>query len=173
MSEQAQQSKSDKDDWRTPERITTPLRLLEDGFDMDPCADPDRELARVNISPPQDGLSVPWEGIVFVNPPFSEKTRWMEKAVEEMDRNAVERIYLVTPDATDVKSHWHKFIVPNATFTTFFRGRVKYIDPDTGEAAGSPSFGTALHVLGSEPPSSVLRWMNNEGDLVRRPSVFL
>lgn len=168
MSEQAQQSKSKKDDWKTPERVLRGVQM--DGIDLDPCPGDETDIGEVNYYQRDgfDGLNDPWKGIVYCNPPFSEDTDWLEKAVEESQRDQVVRVYFVTADKTDVGESWHQFVAPHAQFTCFFKYRIKYIDPKTGEQAGNPSFGTALHVFGSTPPVEVLRWMDNEGDLVTR-----
>lgn len=173
MSEEMQQSKSKKDDWLTPESITTPLNRY-DGIDLDPC--PGRHTEIGDANPRQrdgwDGLERGWGGVCFVNPPFSEKIAWAKKAVEESRTRNVDRVYLLSPDCTSHKSFWHEWIEPAAEFTCFFEGRVKYIDPETGEEAGNPSFGSALHVFGSTPPREVLNWMDESGDLVTRGLFF-
>jgi len=173
MSEEMQQSKTDKDDWLTPKWIYEPIDQ-HDGIYLDPCAGEDTYIGEANPRPRSgwDGLEYEWEGVCFVNPPFSEKVAWAEKCVEEAQRSRVERVYLLSPDCASHKSFWHAWIEPHAQFTCFFEGRVKYVDPATGEEAGNPSFGSALHVFGDSPPTQVLRWMDDVGDLVTRGLFF-
>lgn len=164
---QRQQSKTDKDDWQTPARVLAPIQAT-DPIDMDPCAGEETEIGDINISPPQDGLSYDWEGTVFCNPPYSDKKAWLDKAAQEYQRNTADRVYVLIPDSTDVISWWHEIIAENCRWTVFFNGRVKYIDPDTGEKVGSPPHGSALAIFG-DPPDSTLRALSGEGDVVKRP----
>jgi len=166
-----QQSKSegaDKDDWCTPPRVYEPL-WETCGIDMDPCAGDYQTLARINIDEDQDGLTTPWEGVVYCNPPYSEKSRWIERAIDQYQNNrTVEMVFLLLPDSTDVKSWWHGQLAEHSRWTLFYEGRVKFIDPVREEQMGSPPHGSALCILG-EPSPATLRRLSEEGDLVERP----
>lgn len=162
-------AKKRKDTWRTPPGVYEPIDRFH-GIDLDPCAghgaeqlelpdgaspDPElepTEIGGINIRPPDDGLSKSWNGVVFVNPPFSEKGLWLEKAVKESQKPWVETVYVLTPDSTDVKKWWHKHIAAEASATWFPFGRVNYIDPQTAEQSGGVSFGSAISVFGTAPP---------------------
>jgi hypothetical protein len=51
-------------------------------FDLDPCCPPDMpwHTAKVMLTEAQDGLSAPWEGRVWLNPPFGkEAVKWLRK----------------------------------------------------------------------------------------------
>jgi hypothetical protein len=177
---------SKKDVWRTPPSLYAPIATRIGGFDLDPCAgpgvediqlpddqepDPDLEptaIAARNITLPTDGLAVDWVGDVFLNPPFSEKIDWLDKAVTEWRDGDADRVFIVTPDATDVASWWHEYIAANASTTYFVESRCNYVDPATGEQASGVSFNTAVSVLGV-PPRDLLHYWRNQGDLVIRP----
>ena len=64
---------------RTPAYITEALGK----FDLDPCAGKDTFIGDENyyIGRGEDGLSLPWTGTVFCNPPFSQKELWIEKMI--------------------------------------------------------------------------------------------
>lgn len=68
------------DDCYTPRWIFDAASLV---FDMDVAApvDPARRTcpAREYLSPLDDGLAQPWHGVVWMNPPFSALTPWVEK----------------------------------------------------------------------------------------------
>ncbi|WP_297887276.1 DNA N-6-adenine-methyltransferase [uncultured Halorubrum sp.] len=172
--EKQQQAKSKKDDWQTPEWLWKTIDR-NDEIDLDPCPGVDTEIGNHNIDPRHhDGLDYPWEGTVFVNPPYSEKADWLEKVVEETKRNTVDTIYVITPDSTDVGSWWHKWIAPHASHTIFFEHRVKFVKPETGEQAGNPPGGTALHIFGKVPHRVIEAFQNGERgvDVVTRASRF-
>lgn len=177
---------SKKDAWRTPPALYEPIAERIGGFDLDPCAGPPpeqlelpgeeephpdlepTEIAEWNVTLPTDGLAIDWYGDVWLNPPFSEKGDWLAKAVEEWRDGDAERVFIVTPDATDVAAWWHEYIAPNAGVTYFVESRTDYIDPATADTASGVSFNTAVSVFGSAPPE-LLRYWRDVGDLVVRP----
>lgn len=158
--------KSKKDIWQTPTEITQPLNETI-GIDLDPCAGPDTQIADTNwsIEYGKDGLKSNWFGNVFINPPFSNKTEFIKKSVEEKDNTDI--TVLLTPDSTDVKSWYHNLICNHYKYTWFSKGRINYIDPKTGKQEKGVSFGTALHFMGGMDPSLEL-WLRENGDLVSR-----
>lgn len=67
-------------DWWTPPEIVQSLG----SFDLDPCAGVGQiPLASRIYVPPQDGLSLPWEGRVFLNQPYGPQVgAWAERLRE-------------------------------------------------------------------------------------------
>ena len=69
----------------------TPRWLIErlGPFDLDPCAATDRpwDCATRNYVEADDGLALPWEGTVWLNPPFDryQVGKWIEKLAEHGD----------------------------------------------------------------------------------------
>jgi len=159
-------SLSDKDNWQTPPDLVAGLDQAVGGFDLDPCAHPQTDIGSENycIERGEDGLVEDWHGRVFVNPPFSYKSDWLEKATNEVASGRVETAVVLTPDSTDTKSWWHEYIAPEAEYICFCEGRVSYYD--SGERAGSPTFGTAISVFGRAPPSLVEE-LSDWGHVVR------
>lgn len=68
------------DDCYTPRWIFDATGLT---FDMDVAApvDPSRRTcpARRYLTPVEDGLAAPWDGLVWMNPPYSRCTPWVER----------------------------------------------------------------------------------------------
>lgn len=152
-----------KDVWQTPPSV---LDTITEKIDLDPCAAPGTSIGSTNLTEDDDGLSQDWSGTVFVNPPFSAKSAFLEKCIEQHESGNTDTIYVVTPDSTDTISWWHEYIASHANYILFFEGRKSYIDPDTGSPAGSPTFGTALSVFG-EPPQATLSALAQAGHLVQ------
>lgn len=160
-------SQSEKDTWQTPDWL---IELIEEfvTIDLDPCAGPNTNIGETNYWwPAYDGFEEEWFGTVFVNPPFSDKVDWIVRAIQQYKEGRVERVIILTPDSTDVQSWWHDLLAEHCDHVWFADGRVKFIDPETDEVAGSPTFGTALNFLG-DFPDEMYESFAEEGDMVRR-----
>lgn len=68
---------------QTPEWVYSQLGSI----DLDPCAGPDTEIARVNLAVQRGecGLAADWSGFVYCNPPFSQKEVWAQKMIDHGD----------------------------------------------------------------------------------------
>ena len=78
----AERPKGNRDAWCTPEWLTRLLPFV----DLDPCSNP-RSTVRAHktysLEAGQDGLVLPWFGLVFVNGPYSKLLPWAEKLAAE------------------------------------------------------------------------------------------
>ncbi len=65
---------------QTPEWVWKALGPI----DLDPCAGIETNIGATNwrVESGEDGLSRPWFGFVFCNPPFSQKQLWAERMIE-------------------------------------------------------------------------------------------
>ena len=85
------------DDYYTPPWVFERMGL---DFDLDVCAPPGGIPwipARRFFTMADDGLSQPWEGRVWMNPPYSNTTPWAARFIDHCDG-----IALVAPS----RSHW-------------------------------------------------------------------
>lgn len=114
-------------EWYTPPHIFEALGL---SFGMDPCAPPGGLPwipAERAYSIEDDGLSLPWLGTVWLNPPYGEETaRWMRRLVAHGDGVAL--VFART------ETRWFHETVPSADAVCFIAGRLTFVD-----AAGAPS----------------------------------
>lgn len=149
MTDRRKEGRPDKDEWRTPTSLVVALRrALKLDFTLDPCADPDHGLRLAGLtdfySKESDGLTQSWGSrVAFVNPPFSQKERWIEKAIFEAKRGAT--VGLVLEAMTD-SALFQKVIVPNAS-VYLLSPRVRFIDPQCGDLADSPMRGHVFAVF--------------------------
>ncbi len=102
---------SQSDNWRTPEKFYKELNK-EFGFDFDPCP----------ANPKFDGLKIDWGSCNFVNPPYSEISKWVEKAYNENKKGKT--VVMLIPSRTDTK-WWHEYIM-KANEIRFIKGRLKF-----------------------------------------------
>ena len=114
--------------WQTPLEILAALGP----FDLDPCAN-DQAPTRCAVegfTAADDGLSQPWEGRVFCNPPYGRHSRkWLERCAQHGMATA-----LVTPKS--IGAAWFQAVLRGST-VLFLRGRLPFIEPTTGRPAAA------------------------------------
>lgn len=109
------------DDFLTPPEIVEAMGT----FDLDPCAShrQSKPLARQQYRFPEDnGLLLPWDGCVFVNPPFSELQAWIDRFL--LHGNGV----LLVPSRVEVGWFWKLW--HNCTGIFLTKGPIKYLCPE-------------------------------------------
>ena len=118
--------------WLTPLHIVRALGH----FDMDPCGYPGWATADRLICLPEDGLVTPWEGRIWLNPPYGREVwTWLDRLAQHGHGTAL--IFARTETEGFVEQVWGK-----ATAVRFLHGRLHFHRPDGTRApanAGAPS----------------------------------
>ena len=127
------------DEWETPPEFVTQLEAEFGAFTLDPCARAETAKAPHYYTKDDDGLLQPWNGHVFVNPPYSHPKPWIEKALAESGHGTVSLLLL--PAATDV-GWFHDLVLPSMN-VRFLRGRLRFLGWQ-GTPIGSPTAGNIL-----------------------------
>lgn len=143
-------------EYGTPTEVWRPLAATVDGFDLDPCSGAEPEpIAPNRYTVDDDGLSQPWFGHVFVNPPWatngngSAKHEWLRKARTEARSVDVDSVTVLVP--SDTSTHWFHDHVVDAPIICFTGpGRMTFI----GEGR-KPSIGVVIAVWGDVPEEYV------------------
>lgn len=113
---------STTDLWETPQELFDRLDA-EFHFTLDACAIESNAKCERFYSPEQDGLSLPWEGTVWCNPPYGRNVwRWCEKASNSAANGAT--VVMLLPARTDTK-WFHRWIYGRAEIR-FLAGRLKF-----------------------------------------------
>ncbi len=120
-------------DWLTPPEIIAALGA----FDLDPCASEHQpwRTAAQQFTIRDDGLSKPWAGRVWCNPPYGPfAAKWLERLADH--GNGIAFVFARTETAAFQNHVW-----PKASGVLFLRGRVSFRLPGGGRAgpAGAPS----------------------------------
>lgn len=116
-----------KDEWRTPKWLFDALDN-EFRFILDPAATENNTLCEWYFDKEEDGLRSPWFGNVFVNPPYSQLKKWVEKGYEEARNNKkVERVVMLVPARSDTQAWWRYIRLGEVRFLP---GRLKFNLPD-------------------------------------------
>lgn len=117
--------------WLTPLWIVRALGP----FDIDPCAAEGWETADDLVYPPRDGLNEPWNGRVWLNPPYSEVWAWLSKLANH--GNGIALVFARTETRGFIDQVWNR-----ADAVRFLHGRLHFHYPDGRRAdsnAGAPS----------------------------------
>jgi len=126
-------------EWSTPQDLFDALSFSYGGFTLDPCATKENAKCAQFFTREQDGLSQPWTGKVFVNPPYGRDIgRWVKKAWEESLKGAL--VVLLLPARVDTR-WWHDYVRKGHVY--FLRGRLKF-----GGARNSAPFPSAIVTFG-------------------------
>jgi DNA-binding XRE family transcriptional regulator len=115
---------------------------------LDPCAHPLSPVrAARRLILPECGLATSWAGnkFVYINPPFSELSRWMARAADAWEKAEAERILLLVPTRTDTKLFQR--IVSRDANVLFLEGRLRFEDPFGGSS--TTTFSLMLVVWGA------------------------
>ena len=100
-------------------------------FSLDACALPENAKCESYYTPKDDGLSKPWRGGVWCNPPYGrEISSWVKKAYEESQKEYNSFVLMLLPARTDTK-WWWDWVQGKATLF-FIKGRVKFGDHNVG-----------------------------------------
>lgn len=120
--------------WLTPPKIIKALG----NFDLDPCAaleQPGWTKSTKEYTKLDNGLAQPWEGRVWLNPPYGRETpAWLKKLRDH--RNGIALIFARTETR-----QFFDYIWDDADALLFLKGRLKFHTPDglEGGPANAPS----------------------------------
>lgn len=113
---------STTDCWETPQDFFDKLSG-EFEFELDACALPENAKCAKYYTPEMDGLSQPWTGSVWCNPPYGRQIgKWVAKAAQSADEGAT--VVMLLPARTDTR-WFHQYIYGRAEIR-FMPGRLKF-----------------------------------------------
>ena len=116
------------DSRRTPDWI---LKIFDNWFD--PCP--------LNRNPTVDGLNLEWPNKTFINPPYSNPSLWVMKAIEESKKGKT-MVLLMRFDPT---TKYFRALMEAKAHIFYCGERMKFLTPE-GEGYASP-FPSILIVL--------------------------
>jgi len=128
-------------EWLTPPDILDALGL----FDLDPCAPSKRpwDMAARHFTVEEDGMAQPWDGRVWLNPPYGGDTwGWLQRLAEHGDGIAL--VYARTET-----QGFHEWAWPRADAMHFFEGRLHFHHLDGVRAKGNCGGPSVLIAYGS------------------------
>lgn len=130
------------DEWTTPQWLVDQYAAEFGPFDLDPAATAGDAKAPVFYTREDDGLSQPWKGKVWVNPPYSAVGHWVAKAAAEVAAGNAECAVCLVPARVDAR--WFRAAQETASVIRVLPQRVKF-----GSATDSAPFPSAIIVFGA------------------------
>lgn len=131
-------------EWYTPPHILNLVIELFGEIDLDPASNEGEPwvAARQHFTREDDGLSEPWSGRVYLNPPWDvhgSPARWVTKLADEYEAGRVTEAICLLP--ARVNTAWMQRLAPYPR--CFVKGRLRF-----GDATGDAPFPVVLIYLG-------------------------
>jgi len=141
------------DEWYTPAEIVESARRVLGHIDLDPasCPKANRTVkAAAFFSQRVDGLDQPWEGRVWLNPPYGNMAKlFVEKLLHSLDHGVTEAILLLNQNS--MSSLWFDPIYSRCSALAITRGRLDFTPADESQTGSSTSTGHVLVYFGPRP----------------------
>lgn len=134
-------------EWPTPQWLVDELAAEFGPFGMDPAATAGNAKAPVFFTVGDDGLSQPWKGRVWLNPPYGKYAtpQWLAKAKAEVDLGHADLVVCLVP--ARVGTHWWREYAADPAVFIRVIGRIRWRAGQRGEAP----FDSAVIVFGKLP----------------------
>lgn len=122
----------ERDDWATPRSLISRLEAEFGRFDLDVCASLKNRVCEKFFDKDQNGLEQDWQGsLVWVNPPYSQKNEFIEKAHREAQKGT--KIIILFPAFTETK--WFSDLKAKSDWLLFLTGRLVFNEHAQKETA--------------------------------------
>lgn len=120
---QAVMFSSASDEWATPQELFDRLNKIF-RFNLDAAATLENAKCNEFYTKEENGLSRPWHGNVWLNPPYGRQIgAWVKKAYEEVMQGEASSVVLLLPARTDT-TWYHEYCAKGIVI--FLRGRLRF-----------------------------------------------
>ena len=140
---------SDRDLWMTPKYIYNYYNARFN-FSHDVAASEENHLAPCFFTEDDDALSRDWGRSNWLNPPYSETAKWVEKAIEQSSGGYGRIVVMLLPAATSVA--WFEKAIKNCSECHVITGRIGFISNETGKPVNNNNIGSVVFVFDGMSP---------------------
>ena len=138
-----------KDSWQTPIEIFNKLDL-EFNFTCDVAASLENKLCGLSYGEMENALNQQWYDCNWCNPPYSDITPWVNKAIEQ--HGLGQTTVMLIPADTSVK--WFKLAYESCNEVRFISGRISFINTDTQKPVNGNNKGSVLFIWRGYAPKN-------------------
>jgi phage N-6-adenine-methyltransferase len=145
-------------EWYTPPNLIVAAAAVMGGIDLDPAtSDAQQACSPVKVADyftiENNGLDKPWNGRVFLNPPYARGwvDRFVEKMVASYRTGELQQGILLTNSATETK--WWQHAAGHCDALCFCKGRVRFLKVMNGALTrgnSAPSHPHSIFYFGGE-----------------------
>jgi hypothetical protein len=141
---------SGENEWYTPPELVEAARATMGSIDFDPASTSqanERVHAAVFCDAACDGLTQPWHGNVWLNPPYAQPliSQFASAAAEKFEAGEFAQACVLVNNATETS--WFQRLLCAAAAICFVRSRVRFLDPQG--MPGAPLQGQIVLYLGT------------------------
>lgn len=138
---------TERDRWRTPQKVFEWLDRNYQ-FDYDTACTTDNALAKPvwHGRSDCDALQSVWAGTVYCNPPYSDISPWVEKAICSAERGATVVMLIPSPNGET----YHAKALRHAKRLILINGRIAFINAD-GKPVSGNNRGSCIYVFAPGP----------------------
>lgn len=137
-------------EWYTPGSYLECARQVMGEFDLDPATSPvaqEQVQARNYFTKDEDGLTQPWHGKIWCNPPYCDAGKFVDKLLAEIGAGRVSQAVLLVNSYTDTR--WFHAAGDACAAICFTKGRIHFVRPD-GDRLEQPAYGSAFIYFGHQ-----------------------
>lgn len=133
-------------EWYTPPEILNRVYQVME-IDLDPASPAVPTVkARKHYTKEQNGLTKPWEGNIYLNPPYGrEVSKWIDKLTEEWQACRISNAIILIHAKTDTR--WFEKLADIAAEICCWKGRITFCTPEGGGGERERDFPFTTHPL--------------------------
>lgn len=137
-----------RDLWQTPPYV---FKYYDARFNFshDVAATASNALANCYYTEEDDALTKDWGSAAWCNPPYSDTSAWVDKAIEQTSRG-FRKVVMLLPAATSVA--WFAKAMAHCSECHLITGRIAFINSETGLPVKNNNIGSVVFVFDGASP---------------------